>query len=726
MLKQTALQVPVPGEEDTVTPPHILQTEDIHAIWHRIDSIDDIGALHAEISAAIALRKEMFASGRPEQDLQELPPSNARDMLMYAAHAPMLGDRDVESLVESIETSHPLLADADRSVSIQNGELVITYPLGPAPTLHPSRQYAVDDFHQLNEKDRQEVYKSLEVARSVGRFAGWQALDSSWAAAEARKDKGALLLCAAAYNTFKTFVDERDLTRQMNAHSSMAFTLGYCIEHQATMPTMVFNYLTTSETRDVNQYISCLDIRERDETARVATELAGRTWPPNTLITPDLAIELWHRLDDKDASIRKAAAALYVQALCPHQHLRDNSRLTPQTVAQRMNVTLSPGPVHRQDGSHAKPLEFGQDEDAFDTPLDTAAIIRSCRDLNEDLLLRARIGVQQLSEKLFPFDVYTGAQRPPLSPAKHSVEQAFDLYARPDARPDYAKLKDDIITAWNEEYEQYKAAFAATEDDQAFDSEPNHYAWALLYLDAENKLAREEPLLLNHSPPQASLSQKAAFHIYTRLTPQQVKALIVPATIVYAGTDPSAALSEATETLRTTPRDDPGREQALSAVYAATLADSIPDPRITKRIGPRVFDFITDDRELEMAFVSPHPPSKADVDSLVRGYETTQGVPVTLKWGNLETVSSDTVFGPAALTFDRVKRAYAQATLSAFLAQTKQASAVDAEVADAPRLKKEAWLLAYAVLEAEKKLPTDWNERPAPPAEDDDDDGLPF
>ena len=44
------------------------------------------------------------------------------------------------------------------------------------------------------------------------------------------------------------------------------------------------------------------------------------------------------------------------------------------------------------------------------------------------------------------------------------------------------------------------------------------------------------------------------------------------------------------------------------------------------------------------------------------------------------------------------------------LAQSKHAAIVNALDGDVQRLQKEAWILAYAVLEARRRLPTTWNE----------------
>jgi hypothetical protein len=208
------------------------------------------------------------------------------------------------------------------------------------------------------------------------------------------------------------------------------------------------------------------------------------------------------------------------------------------------------------------------------------------------------------------------------------------------------------------------------------------------------QLARKEPVFPNQSPPKLSLSDKAIDQIMTRLKPEQVKELVGPASLVYGSSDPATTLAKAAETLRKTTRDDPAREQAVNAVYAAALAVSIPDPRIAKLRGPDIYNVKKDEEQIEKAMVSPHPPKQSLLESIVKGAETrASDIPVT-----------------PSLTLDRVKRDYAQASLSAVLAQTKQAAAVNADAGDAQRLKKEAWVLAHAVLEAQARLPTDWND----------------
>ncbi len=208
------------------------------------------------------------------------------------------------------------------------------------------------------------------------------------------------------------------------------------------------------------------------------------------------------------------------------------------------------------------------------------------------------------------------------------------------------------------------------------------------------QVTRTEPVLPNQSPLQPSIAEKAIDHVMTRLKPEEVKELIGPATLVYGSSDASAALAKAAEHLRTVQRDDPERVSAVQAVYAAAMANSIPEPRIAKLIGSDIFSMKTNTPDSENAKVSPNGPKLSLVDSIVKVAEARPSeIPVT-----------------PSLTLDRLKRDYALASLTAILAQTKHAAIVNALDGDVQRLQKEAWVLAYAVLEARRRLPTAWNE----------------
>ena len=588
----------------------------------------------------------------------------------YPTHGQSVGvsPRD---LVDKLNRTHPALHESGHVACLIRGEVIITDLADKRPSLPDDRYATVRHVATLSREDRSALLEDVDKARVAGRFGSWGALTAAWEAAEARKDARTILMCATAFTLFDAM--RKDLKPVAAPEQEKAGSQKLQPQHPPprSAPTQSAPAPPKQEPQQLLPKVQAtmlkrlqgLDAKDR---ARLAEAPLPRMWRFEMTRYPvrqEDVVNLWRMFTresierfktagvdspaDTDDQMRFAAA---YQALDGRQ-----ARSGAELLVLLKHTLVSP--AHNAPAVRQPPTSASQPAAPEALPFKGLLTRVTSR------TLPAESRAEPASETPLPFKGLLTRVNPRTAKAELRVGPASDT---PSLPPEGLLTRVTSRTLTAESRAQQGPA----------------------------KVARTEPVFPNQSPPKLSLSDKAIDQIMTRLKPEQVKELVGPASLVYGSSDPAAALAKAAETLRTTARDDPAREQAVNAVYAAALAVSIPDPRIAKLRGPDIYNVKKDEEQMEKAMVSPHPPKQSLLESIVKGAETrASDIPVT-----------------PSLTLDRVKRDYAQASLSAVLAQTKQAAAVNADAGDAQRLKKEAWVLAHAVLEAQARLPTDWND----------------